>query len=66
MIMAIVWLAAALFVFLSNHFGWRGFLGIRFLEDQRISAGWLCLVLGAYCLVRTWVRKRRRRSEEPR
>ena len=66
MIATLIWVALGAFIFLSNHFGWMGYIGIRFTTDIvgfPISGGWLCAVVALYCLVRFFVRRSRKANE---
>ena len=68
MIATLIWSLLGVAIFLSNHYHWTEYIGIRGtdrLVGFPIDGGWLCVVLALYCLVRFFVR-RRRKEKEPR
>ncbi len=65
MLSVLIWLALAAFIFLSNHFHWLPFIGIRFTAKNPIGGGWLCVVLAVYCLVRFIMRRKKHSDENP-
>ena len=66
MIAMLIWSLAGVVIFLSNHYHWTEYIGIRFTERLvgfPISGGWLCAALALYCLVRFFVRRQRKKQE---